>query len=266
MSDELDALDSQGKQEKNHANGQQPPSAETPSPPKPSKPEYDDDIEIPLDPLPKPPTAQPTPPPTNTPSLVGLLSRIPGGMASGAASLIGRTAGATLDLGRAMLNPDRLDMMAESGRYLQDMRELTGLTLMELSEALDLEDKTLLEAVEKGTATLSFDLILRSAALVARHDPIPYVMRMTRTYNPTIWRILNDWGIGRLTLHMEREREFINIFRRHDAARNLSDEGFARVLDFTRSAFEMSLHFVAESEGVEDHEVDPDAPPTKPKS
>lgn len=206
----------------------------------------------------KPGRKAPTEQGDSSPSLVGRLTRLPGGMASGAASLLSRTAGATMDLGRAMLRPERLEMMAESGRYLRDMREVAGLTLMELSEALDLEDKTLLEAVERGAATLSFDLILRSAALVARHDPVPYIMRMTRTYNPTIWRILDDWGVGRLSLQIERERQFINIFRRHDAARKLSDEGFAHVLDFTRSAFDMALHFVAEQEGVEDTELDVD--------
>ncbi len=213
---------------------------------------------------PKAPAGKKSPVESAPPSLVGMLTRIPGGMASGAASILSRTAGATMEFGRAMLRPERLDMMAESGRYLRDMREVAGLTLMELSEALDLEDKTLLEAVERGTATLSFDLILRSAALVARHDPVPYVMRMTRTYNPTIWRILDDWGVGRLSLQIERERQFINIFRRHDAARKLSDEGFAHVLAFTRSAFDMALHFVAEQEGVEDKEVDVDQDQDQP--
>ena len=87
---------------------------------------------------------------------------------------------------------------------------------------------------------------------------------MTRTYNPTIWRILDDWGVGRLSLQIERERQFINIFRRHDAARKLSDEGFAHVLAFTRSAFDMALHFVAEQEGVEDKEVDVDQDQDQP--
>ena len=63
-----------------------------------------------------------------------------------------------------------------------------------------------------------------------------------------MWQILNDWGIGRIPLQFEREREFINIFRRHDDARNLSDEGFRRVLEFTRQSFEMSLHFIEQQE------------------
>ncbi|MEC9082232.1 MAG: XRE family transcriptional regulator, partial [Pseudomonadota bacterium] len=118
----------------------------------------------------------------------------------------------------------------------------------EMSEALNLKDKSLLEAIENGTSTLSFELILRLAALVARNDPIPFIMRTTRNYNPEVWQILNDWGIGRIPLQFEREREFINIFRRHDDARNLSDEGFRRVLEFTRQSFEMSLHFIEQQE------------------
>lgn len=194
-------------------------------------------------------------------SLVGRLAHVPadlaGGMASGAVRLVSKTADASMRVGRAMLRPERLEMMRETGAYLRDMREVAGLTLMELSESLDLEDKSLLEAVENGTATLSFELILRIAALVARHDPVPFVMRMTRTYNPAVWRILHDWGIGRVTLQYERERQFINVLRRHDAARRLSDEGFNKVLDFTRAAFEMALFYAAAEEGITDKVVEP---------
>ncbi|MFN2162304.1 MAG: multiprotein-bridging factor 1 family protein [Candidatus Promineifilaceae bacterium] len=175
-----------------------------------------------------------------------------GEMALGAARVITAAAGASLRVGRSMLRPERLELMAETGRYLRDMREVAGLTLMELSEALDLEDKTLLEAVENGTATLSFELILRLAALVARHDPLPFVMRMTRTYNPGVWRILEDWGVGRMTLQFEREREFVNILRPHDGARKLSDDGFAKVLEVTKSAFELALFYALAEEGIQD--------------
>jgi transcriptional regulator with XRE-family HTH domain len=175
-----------------------------------------------------------------------------GEMALGAARVITAAAGASLRVGRSMLRPERLERMAETGRYLRDMREVAGLTLTELSEALDLEDKTLLEAVENGTATLSFELILRLAALVARHDPLPFVMRMSRTYNPGIWRILEDWGVGRISLQFEREREFVNILRPHDGARKLSDEGFAKVLEMTKSAFELALFYALAEEEIQD--------------
>ncbi|WP_303288282.1 helix-turn-helix transcriptional regulator [Marinobacter sp. SS8-8] len=155
----------------------------------------------------------------------------------------------SLRVGRALINSqDQLRAMLTAGQSLKDIREVAGLTLSEMSEALNLRDKSVLEAIENGTATLSFELILRLAALIARNDPIPFIMRTTRNYNPEVWQLLNDWGVARLPLQFEREREFINIFRRHDDARTLSDEGFQKVLEFTRHSFEMSLHFVEEQE------------------
>ena len=141
-------------------------------------------------------------------------------------------------------------MRREAGRTVRELRELAGLTVDELAAALDLRDRSLLEAVEEGTATLSFELILRLSALLARNDPIPFVAQLARGSNPTLWTLLEDWGIGRIPLQMERERRFLNVFRGHDAARRLSDEGFERVLDYTRAAFELALGFVAEGEGV----------------
>ncbi len=160
-----------------------------------------------------------------------------------------RATDTSMRVGRALINSqDQLRAMLTAGQSLKDIREVAGLTLSEMSEALDLRDKSVLEAIENGTATLSFELILRLAALIARNDPIPFILRTTRNYNPEVWQVLNDWGVGRLPLQFEREREFINIFRRNDDARNLSDEGFRKVLDFTRQSFEMSLHFVEEQE------------------
>ncbi|WP_227546069.1 helix-turn-helix domain-containing protein [Marinobacter fonticola] len=160
-----------------------------------------------------------------------------------------RTTDASMKAGRALLkSQDQLRMMLAAGDSLKDIREVAGLTLSEMADALDLRDKNFLEAIENGTATLSFELILRLAALVARNDPIPFILRYTRNYNPEAWRVLNDWGVGRLPLQFERERQFINIFRGHDEARQLSDEGFEKVLAFTRQSFEMSLHFAAEQE------------------
>ncbi|MBE0485883.1 helix-turn-helix transcriptional regulator [Marinobacter sp.] len=155
----------------------------------------------------------------------------------------------SLRVGRALVNSqDQLRAMLSAGQSLKDIREVAGLTLSEMSEALNLKDKSLLEAIENGTSTLSFELILRLASLIARNDPIPFIMRTTRNYNPEVWQLLNDWGVGRIPLQFEREREFINIFRRHDDARNLSDEGFRKVLEFTRQSFEMSLHFIEQQE------------------
>lgn len=182
--------------------------------------------------------------------------RTPDGLIDRLASLTGsalrfgaRATDTSLRVARALINSqDQLRAMLTAGQSLRDIREVAGLTLSEMSEALNLRDKSVLEAIENGTATLSFELILRLAALIARNDPIPFIMRTTRHYNPEVWQLLNDWGVARLPLQFEREREFINIFRRHDDARSLSDEGFRKVLEFTRQSFEMSLHFIEQQE------------------
>ena len=144
--------------------------------------------------------------------------------------------------------PESSEMRREAGAYIRELRELTGLTLDELAEAIELSDHSLLGAVEAGTATLSFELILRLAAILARHDPAPFVSRMVRSYNPVLWEMLEAWGLGRLPIQRVREREFVNILRGSDEARALSDAEFARVLDFTRAAFELALGFADESE------------------
>jgi len=196
-------------------------------------------------------------------SVVRLFTDLAADLTRNAVRLAARTAGVPLGMAEALffqpqqlklLTPEQRRMMRETGLYLRDLRELAGLTLDELSAALDVKEHSLLEAVERGTATLSFELILRLAALLARHDPLPFVIRFVRTYNPDVWRILEEWGIGRFPIQFERERQFINIYRRHDAARQLSDEGFAEILNFTGAAFEMALHVVAKHEGVR-HEV-----------
>ncbi len=180
----------------------------------------------------------------------GILSRL-GEIKTSALRIARRTTDGSVKVGKSILkSQDQLKLMVAAGRSLKDLREVAGLTVTELGDAINLKDRTFWEAVEDGTATISFELILRLAALLARNDPVPFILKYTRTYNPDLWRILNDWGLGRLPLHYERERQFINIYRRHDAARNLSDEGFAKVLAFTRQSFEMALHFAAEQEHI----------------
>lgn len=162
-----------------------------------------------------------------------------------------KTTGTSFKVGKVLMDSqDQLRLMLAAGQTLKDLREVAGLTISELSDAINLGDKTLLVAVENGTSALSFELILRLASLLARNDPIPFIIKLTRAYSPETWRILTDWGLGRIPLQYEREREFINIYRSHDEARKLSDEGFKKVLEFTRTAFEMSLHFIAEQENV----------------
>jgi transcriptional regulator with XRE-family HTH domain len=139
------------------------------------------------------------------------LFEVADGLTGEVSSLIQRVAieaaGASIDLGRAVLGvPDNPGLAKEAGAYLRELREVAGLTRDELSAAISLEDRALLEAVEEGTATLSFELVLRLAAIVARHDPVPFVMRFARTYSPEVWTRLEGLGPGRWPLQVERER------------------------------------------------------------
>ena len=146
--------------------------------------------------------------------------------------------------------PEQLELMGSAGTSLKDMREVAGLTLTELSSAIDLENPDLMKAVEEGKAALPFEILLRLASFYARNDPIPFVMKFARTYSPGIWDVMGTVGLDKLVLEAEREIQFLNIYRSHDAARQLSDDGFERVREFTQRAFEMALHFVAEQENV----------------
>ncbi|MEE2960532.1 MAG: helix-turn-helix transcriptional regulator [Myxococcota bacterium] len=188
----------------------------------------------------------------------GVVERVTG-LTSRAMKLASSAKGVSYRVGKAILNsPDHIKAMQEAGAYLKDLREIAGLTTHELNEALELKDKDLIAAAENGTAILSFELILRLAALVARHDPIPFIMKAVRAYNPDAWEILEAWGVSKIPLHIEREREFINIFRSCDAARELSDKSYQKVLDFTKSAFNMAIQLhqdVANPKNPTDSEV-----------
>ena len=154
---------------------------------------------------------------------------------------------------------EQLRQMAEAGESLQDLREVAGLTLADLAKALNVKDKSFLEAVEDGKEALSMEMIMRLASLFARNDPIPFVVKYVRTYRPKLWAMLEEWGIDGIPIRIERERRFMNIYKRRDAARQLSSEGFDKVVAFTQQAFELSLHFIAELEDIENevnHEFD----------
>lgn len=166
-----------------------------------------------------------------------------------AVKAVSKTRKTSLRVGKILFpGIDQSSAMAETGASLRDLREVAGLTIQDLGEALNLKDNSILEAVENGTATLSFDLTLRLASLLARHDPVPFIIRALRTYNPEAWKLLDDWGVGTIPLHIERERQFMSIYRGNDSARELSDEGFQKVLNFTDAAFEMAIQFAFEKE------------------
>ena len=185
------------------------------------------------------------------PEIGSLLADLAGAVVTGMVR-IARSARVPLRLAEALLlTPEQLELlsptqralMREAGLTLRDLREVAGLTLTDLDAALDLKDHSLLAAAERGTATLSFELILRLAGLLARHDPLPFIMKFTRAYYPELWKILEEWGPARVPIHLEREHQFLNIYRRHDSARNLSDQAFEEVVKFTQAAFELALQF-----------------------
>ncbi|MBL8395041.1 MAG: helix-turn-helix transcriptional regulator [Candidatus Accumulibacter sp.] len=130
---------------------------------------------------------------------------------------------------------------ARTGAALRTMRETAGLTIAEVGAAIDLKDPSLIEAIENGRLALSFELILRLAAVFGRNDPVGFVMRLTRSSNPELWKSLEGLGVGRLVLQTVREHQFVNVYRSNDDARALNDEEFAEILSFTQAAFEMAM-------------------------
>ena len=163
------------------------------------------------------------------------------GIANTAADLSFRVATSRLK------SPTQRAAVEKAGGLFRDLRESAGLTMGDLGRAINLKDTSLLEEVEGGKVGLPFEIILRLAGVLGRNDPIPVAMKLTRTYNPKLWATLESLGIGKLAVQAGREREFANIYRASDAARQLSDEEFAAALKFVRASFEAALVFRAET-------------------
>lgn len=163
------------------------------------------------------------------------------------------------------LDPEQLKAMAEAGSFLHDAREVAGLNLKELAEAVGLSEPELLEEVEQGRATLPFDMILRIASLIARHDPIPFILKFVRTYNPSIAKTLDEWGIMALPRQYERERKFINIVRQHDELRALSDEEYDRFIAYQEKAAAFALEVMSAEKAANKNIAAKVKPVVKPK-
>jgi len=88
---------------------------------------------------------------------------------------------------------------------------------------------------------MPLELMLRSAALLARHDPIPFLVKFMRTYNPAMEKALEQWGVMALPRQYERERRFVNLMRQHDVIRDLSDEEFDRYIHYMESSSNLVL-------------------------
>ena len=121
------------------------------------------------------------------------------GMTSAAMTFISKGGRITGKIGEALASsPEQEKMIREAGSYLKDLREVAGLTMRDVSHNLKLADESLVAAVENGTATLSFELILRMAALLARHDPVPFILRMHTNVQPAGVESPGRMGLGKL--------------------------------------------------------------------
>lgn len=158
---------------------------------------------------------------------------------------VGTAADMSLALAAASVSrPGPKAAVAKAAALLKDAREAAGLTLDDLGEALELKDPTFMALVESGKVGLPFEMILRMATILGRNDPVTFVLQLTRSYNPRVWKSLEALGIGKLLLQAGREREFANIYRSHPAARQMSDADFATALAFTDAAFHSALEFL----------------------
>lgn len=160
--------------------------------------------------------------------------------------------------------PGQKGVLEKAGGFLRAAREAAGLSIDELGKAINLKDPALLELVENGKTALPFEIILRLTSVLGRNDPVSFLLNLTRTYNPQLWQTLEDLGVGRLVLQAGREREFANIYRASDAARELDDEEFARVLAFVRSGFDLAMSFHAKGR-IEVPADEPAPPPRRPR-
>ena len=162
----------------------------------------------------------------------------------------GSAADLTLNLAKARAHkPGQKAAIEKAGSMLRHLRETANMTVKEVGQAIDLTDQALIDQAESGKIALPFEVILRLAAVLGRRDPVTFVMKLTRSYNPDLWKALEDLGVGRLVVQGARERELANLYRSSDAARKLSDEEFAAVLGFTQAAFDMAVDFRYKSAG-----------------
>ena len=182
-------------------------------------------------------------------SLLDSLRRLTGQVAGGTLELARNTATMTAMFGENWLRntvlnqmePERLEAMADAGHFLREARETAGMSIKDLSESLGLSDKSVLEDIESGETIMPLELMLRSASLLARHDPIPFLIKFMRTYNPALEKTLEQWGVLALPKQYERERRFVNLYRQHDVLRGLSDDEYERFIHYMESSSNLVL-------------------------
>jgi transcriptional regulator with XRE-family HTH domain len=193
-----------------------------------------------------------------TDSLIDSLVKLTGQVAGGTLELARNTATMTAMFGEtwfrnALLNsmdPERLEAMADAGRFMRDARETAGMSLKDLADSLGMSDNDVLKDVESGETIMPLELMLRCASLLARHDPVPFLIKFMRTYNPALGQTLDQWGVLALPKYYERERRFINLYRQHDALRAFSDEEFERFSNYMDSSISLVLDVMAKEKAA----------------
>ena len=186
-------------------------------------------------------------------SLLDSLVKLTGQVAGGTLEIARNTATMTAMFGDNWLRtallktmePERLEAMADAGHFLRDARETAGLSLKDLADNLGMSDNEVLKDVESGDTIMPLELMLRCASLLARHDPIPFLIKFMRTYNPSLGQTLEQWGIMTLPKNYERERRFVNLYRQHDTLRSLSDEEYLRFNEYMDSSISLVLDVMA---------------------
>jgi transcriptional regulator with XRE-family HTH domain len=148
-------------------------------------------------------------------------------------------------------DPEQRDAILKAGKTLRQMRESAGMTVQEVAKAMDMSDPGLLENAENGGVALPFEVLLRLSGVVGRDDPVTSMTRLTRAYNPDLWKTMEQLGFGKLLVQAGRERELANVYRGNDAARGLSDQDFAQVVEFAKQAFDMAVGMLARGKGAE---------------
>jgi transcriptional regulator with XRE-family HTH domain len=182
-------------------------------------------------------------------TLLDSLKRLTGQVAGGTFDLARNTATMSAMFGETWLRstlmnklePERLEAMAEAGNFLRDARETAGMSIKDLSESIGLTDRSVLENIESGQTIMPLELMLRSASLLARHDPIPFMIKFMRTYNPALEKTLEQLGVLALPKQYERERRFVNLVRQHDVLRTLSDDEYERFIHYMESSCNLVL-------------------------
>ena len=188
----------------------------------------------------------------NTPAALGLAGALPlfkvaqqlRRWTDNVLGIAGSASDLSLNLAKARASePGQQKAIEKAASMLRQAREAAGMTTKELGQAIDLDDPELLQLAETGKAALPMEIVLRLASVLGRRDPVPFAMKLARSYNPTLWKALDQLGISSLVALAGRERELANMYRGNDAARKLSDEDFAEVLGFTKTAFDMVVKF-----------------------